>query len=97
MSSMSTNRSHWVEVQVHEPGRAVPVLRDDQLGGAFHALARAVHLLPINHQHHIGILLDRAEAAEVIQRRPGIGPATAETGQLGHHQHDQVPLHARGP
>ena len=30
-----------VEVEIHEPGRPVPVLRHDQLGGALHALARA--------------------------------------------------------
>src|SRR2546430_12722009 len=34
-----------VEVEVHEPRRAVAVLQDHQLGRAFHAVARMVHLL----------------------------------------------------
>src|SRR5207244_13590351 len=49
-----------VEVQIDEAGRPVAVLQDDQLGRPVHPVSRVVHLLPVEPEHHVGMLLDRA-------------------------------------
>src|SRR5213080_603846 len=62
-----------VEVQVHEPGRPVAVLEDDELGRPLDPVPRVVHLLPVDSEDHVRVLLDRAEVPEVVERGPGVG------------------------
>src|SRR5690348_5270545 len=45
-----------IEVEIHESGRSVAVLQDDQLSRAFHAISRVVHVLAIDAEHHVGVL-----------------------------------------
>src|SRR5882672_12331436 len=61
-----------VEVEIHKSGRPSPVLGDDQFGRALHPVAGAVHLLPIETEDDVRVLLERAAAAQVVQRRSRI-------------------------
>src|SRR5438132_6200049 len=61
-----------VEVQIHEAGRSVAVLEHDQFRGAVHAVAGIVHLLAVQPEHQIRVLLDRPQVAEVVERGPRV-------------------------
>ena len=86
-SSMSTKRSQrGIEVQVHESRGPVAILGQDQLGSALHSLRGPIHLLPIDRQNHIRILLDGARARRDRRAsggdrdgRPGGGAAGRST------------------
>ena len=54
-----------VEVQVHVAGTAIAILEHHQLGRALDASAGVVHLLAVNAEHDVCVLLDGAERAEV--------------------------------
>src|SRR5581483_12419626 len=82
-----------VEVEVGEPGRAVPVLEHDELRRALDAVPRPVHLLPIEPEHQVGVLLHRAARAAVRQGGPGVRPVGAMVGKLGDEQEGHVPPH----
>src|SRR5438093_10256007 len=71
-----------IEVQVHEAGRTIAVLRHNQLRGPLHAAAGPVHLLPEHGKYHIGVLFWRAEHTVVVERRPLIVTLGVEAGQL---------------
>src|SRR6185437_5623633 len=82
-----------MEVQIHEPGRPVPVLRDDELGGPFYTLTRPVHLLPIDRQYYVRILFDSAQPAEIVQRRAGVTATGPMPGELRQGDDGQIALH----
>src|SRR3989475_8119455 len=71
-----------VEVEVHEPRWAVAVLGDQELGRPFDAAAGVVHLLPEDREHDVGVLLHRAEVAEVVQRGTRVLALGVEVGEL---------------
>src|SRR5438552_3054312 len=71
-----------VEVQVHEPRRAVAVLGDQQLGRPLDAAAGVVHLLPEDREHDVGVLFHGAEVAEVVQRGARVRALGVEVGEL---------------
>ena len=57
-----------------------------------HAMAGPVHLLTIDREHEVGVLLDRTEPPEVVQRGTGIRPSRAVARQLGRHEQGDIPL-----
>src|SRR5687767_4226124 len=79
-----------VEVEIHVPGRTISILVHLQLGRAFDAERRFVHLFPIEAQHHIGVLLERAADAEVVELRTLVTPLGRERRQMRGHDHREV-------
>src|SRR5207244_4097136 len=56
-----------IEVQIHEARRPIAILQDDELGRSLHAVAGIVHLLAVNAEDHVGVLLDGAKMPEIVE------------------------------
>ena len=81
-----------MEVQVHEPGRPTAVLGHDQFSGSLHAVSRPIHLLPVDRQHHVGVLLERSAASQVVEHGTGIFAIRPVMGQMGDAEDHQLSL-----
>src|SRR5581483_12518208 len=71
-----------VEKQLHFAGRTIPMLLDENVRDAFFFRIRIIHIVAINEDDDIGILLDRAALAEICQHRNRRFPAFDRAAQL---------------
>ena len=71
------------------------MLGHDHLRDAPVRRVRVVVLIPVNHQHQVGVLLDRARFPQVGEHRPFVGAGLHPPAELGegNHRHVQFPGH----
>ena len=79
-----------------QPAHGGHGLGHDQLGGAFHPAPGAVHLLAVDEQHDIGVLLHRPQRAEVIERGARVIAVGEVLGELGHRQAGDPSIQGHG-
>src|SRR5260221_12365218 len=84
------------ERKLHDAGRPVALLADNQLGDAFGVGRRlalvGIEILAIDEDHDVGILLEGTRFAQVRELWPVIGPGLRRAAELRQHDDRDVQL-----